>query len=585
LSHASPEERVVSLTVAAEPPRPHGQRAGVAAAASGIADLQRHVLRAGATAARGMAEIEERSRLLDAALAAAAQQASDSTATAGALEKSFGAEIAEIVREVRERLDTIIAQLAAKAGEASRVLAEISEIGSAINLLALNATIEAAHAGEKGRGFSIVAREVRALAQRTMQGARDAGRSFDLRDVQAAMAQSAARSNGLLDELVGHVGRSLTQVRDLCGDMGRQLADIGENNRVIHEAVGAAAEASARMTAKATWCRDLSEAVSACAAAGDGAALRTVLADQHLVADPDRDRLDEVLARGAVRIAIEPAFVGLSFRLRDGEPLRGLDVDYAAAFARWLGVRCEFVTHPWDRCIELLDFGRQVGEAPVDLVWTALPPSESYEGVAFSEPYTHLAYVLARRSGDARVRTLRDLGGRVLGCINDPAAFATLEEAGVRWGANADKSAGKVRLANLIAYGDQSRIHDALAEGAVDAFGVDHPIFYWACTAPESRWRGKIEILPGNLAPVAWHYAVGVKAEAASYRLLAKVNEFIAWFARTPERLAIERTWQGDRLASTRSYRDEPGQLKGEPELRALYEQHRTAGDTIALAG
>jgi len=155
----------------------------------------------------------------------------------------------------------------------------------------------------------------------------------------------------------------------------------------------------------------------------------------------------------------------------------------------------------------------------------------------------------------------------------------------VRWRANADKPGGKVRLANLIAYGDQTRIHDALAEGAVDAFAVDHPIFHWACTAPESRWRGKIEILPGNLAPVAWHYAVGVKAEAASCRLLAKVNEFVAWFAGTPERLAIEHTWQGNPLASTRSYRDEPGQLKGEPDLRALYEQQRTAGDVIALAG
>ena len=292
-----------------------------------------------------------------------------------------------------------------------------------------------------------------------------------------------------------------------------------------------------------------------------------------------------MLARGALRIAIEPAFIGLSFRLHEREPLRGLDVDYATAFARWLGVRCEFVTHPWDRCIELLDFGRRVGEAPVDMVWSALPPSESYEGVAFSEPYTHLAYVLARRSGDARVRGLRDLEGRVLGCINDPAAFATLEDAGVRWRANADKPGGKVRLANLIAYGDQTRIHDALAEGAVDAFAVDHPIFYWACTAPESRWRGKIEILPGNLAPVAWHYAVGVKAEAASCRLLAKVNEFIAWFARTPQRLAIERTWQGDPLASQRSYRDEPGRLQGEPELRALYEQRHAATDAIALAG
>jgi ABC-type amino acid transport substrate-binding protein len=331
------------------------------------------------------------------------------------------------------------------------------------------------------------------------------------------------------------------------------------------------------MTAKAAWCRDLSEELSDRTGGAAGSNLDDVLAHHHLVADLTYDRLEDVLDRGAVRIAIEPAFIGLSFRPNPNEPLRGLDVDYAVQFSRWLGVRCEFVTHPWDRCIELLDFGRRVGEPPVDLVWSALPPSESYVGVAFSEPYTHLAYVLARKTGDTRIRSLLDLEGKVLGCINDPAAFATLEEAGLRWRSNARRPGGKVRLANLIAYGDQSRIHDTLAEGAVDAFAVDHPIYYWACTAPESRWRGRIEIMPGNLASAPWHYAVGVKAEPASYRLLAKVNEFIRWFANRPERLAIERTWQGEALVSKRSYRDEAGQLMGEPELLELYQRHQAS--------
>jgi ABC-type amino acid transport substrate-binding protein len=554
--------------------QPADTSAGIAAVAEGIARLQWHVLRAGATGSRAMAEIEERSRLLDAALAAASQQSRDSTTTAHGLECTIGAEIAGIVGEIRERLDNISGELEAKAKEAGRVLMEISEIGNAINLLALNAAIEAAHAGEHGSGFAVVAREVRALAQRTMDGARSAARSIDLSDVQTAMGESVAKSNALLDNLVGQVGRSLTQVRSLCDDMGQQLAEIGENNHVIQEAIGAAAEASERMTGKASWCRQLSEALSRGA---DGAGLDEILTQHHLVADRTHDRLEEVLKRGELRVAIEPAFIGLSFRLRPGEALRGLDVDYASAFARWLGVRCEFVTHPWDRCVELLDFGRQVGEAPVDLVWTALPPSDAYEGIAFSEPYTHLAYVLARRSGDERIRSLRDLDGKVLGCINDPAAFATLEEAGVRWRANAERRGGKVRLANLIAYGDQSRIHDALADGAVDAFAVDHPIYYWACTAPESRWRGRIEILPGNIAAVPWHYAVGVKADPASYRLLAKVNEFIRWFANRPERMAIERTWQGDPLVSDRSYRDEPGRLMGEPELREIFQRHQAS--------
>jgi ABC-type amino acid transport substrate-binding protein len=568
-------------------PAPEMQRVelfeGIAVAAKGIASLQGHVLRAGAAGDRAMSEIEERSRLLDAALKAAAQRSHESTAAADGLQSTISAEIATIVMEIRERLDGIAADLEKKASDASRVLAEISAIGNSINLLALNAAVEAAHAGAHGRGFAIVAQEVRELAQRTMDGARNAAASIDLTGVQAAMAESVERSNGLLDDLLGHVGKSLSHVRKICDEMSHQLEAIGENNRVIHEAVGAGTEASHRVTAKVTWCRDLSESIRDVTNSGNDIALENILAEHHLVADPDYDRLDDVMERGIVRIAIEPAFIGLSFRLHPGERLRGLDVDYAVAFSRWLGVRCQFVTHPWDCCVELLDFGRRPGEAPVDLVWTALPPSASYENLAFSEPYTHLAYVLARRAGDDRVRSLRDLEGKVLGCINDPAAFATLEEAGLRWRANAERPGGKVRLANLIAYGDQSRIHDVLADGAVDAFAVDHPIYYWACTAPESRWRGRIEIVPGNLASAPWHYAVGIKAEPSSYRLLAKVNEFIRWFATRPERLAIEQTWQGQPLSSNRSYRDEPGDLMGEPDLREMHLRHRGRSCPVAV--
>ncbi len=53
--------------------------------------------------------------------------------------------------------------------------------------------------------------------------------------------------------------------------------------------------------------------------------------------------------------------------------------------------------------------------------------------------------------------SIDDLDGKTLGIINDPGAFQLLEDLGVRWGANADKPGGKVRLANLIAYSDQSR--------------------------------------------------------------------------------------------------------------------------------
>jgi len=144
-------------------------------------------------------------------------------------------------------------------------------------------------------------------------------------------------------------------------------------------------------------------------------------------------------------------------------------------------VRVEFVEYPWDQCTELLHAGTQRGKVEADLVWSALPPNSAWQGVAFSATYTWLRYVLARRINDARIEGLSSLEGKILGCINDPAALATLEAAGLRWGKHRRQEPGTIRLANLISYSDQSLIHDALANGVVDVFAVDQPIF--ACRA------------------------------------------------------------------------------------------------------
>ncbi|MBI3146853.1 MAG: hypothetical protein HYZ18_16670 [Pseudogulbenkiania sp.] len=100
-------------------------------------------------------------------------------------------------------------------------------------------------------------------------------------------------------------------------------------------------------------------------------------------------------------------------------------------------------------------------------------------------------------------------------------------------------------LANLIAYSEQGRIHDSVADGVVDAFAVERPIFHWAATGAGSRWRGRIDILPDNLAGQAWHYCVGVAATPENQRLLGKIDEFLHGFLHTPERAEIERKWQG----------------------------------------
>ncbi len=116
-----------------------------------------------------------------------------------------------------------------------------------------------------------------------------------------------------------------------------------------------------------------------------------------IVRNPDWDRLAEIRRRGAVRIAIEPSFMGVSFRPQPGADLTGLDADYARAFAAWLGVKCEFVEHSWGGLTELLYTGRTPEEEPADLVWSALPPDQAYHRIAYSETYTWFPYVVCRR--------------------------------------------------------------------------------------------------------------------------------------------------------------------------------------------
>ena len=111
-------------------------------------------------------------------------------------------QVAALAQETETRI-TALEELMVKVTAMSRIIGEISE---QTNLLALNAAIEAARAGEHGRGFAVVADEVRALAQRSQGSAADI--ATNILQVQTTMQQV----RGSMGSVVEKTGKSMMEV-------------------------------------------------------------------------------------------------------------------------------------------------------------------------------------------------------------------------------------------------------------------------------------------------------------------------------------------------------------------------------------
>jgi methyl-accepting chemotaxis protein len=136
-----------------------------------------------------------------------------------------------------------IGQLSNSAGEISRIIEVIRDIADQTNLLALNAAIEAARAGEQGRGFAVVADEVRKLADKTGQAASQiVGMVKEIQDQTTSAVQSMESSVDQVrigTELADKAGESLNgivQLVEQVSDMIRQISNASaEQNSAAEE--------------------------------------------------------------------------------------------------------------------------------------------------------------------------------------------------------------------------------------------------------------------------------------------------------------------------------------------------------------
>ena len=161
-----------------------------------------------------------------------------------------GRSIMEKARDLSDNIDGALKELNNEvnilndnAGQIAIVIAVINEISDQTNLLALNAAIEAARAGEAGRGFAVVADEVRNLAEKTSNSTKQIGETVS--DMQKSITTVTARMDTitkmLLEQRTG-IDSSFNNFQDIYKsslDLNQSISEIiaasEEQNAVIHQ--------------------------------------------------------------------------------------------------------------------------------------------------------------------------------------------------------------------------------------------------------------------------------------------------------------------------------------------------------------
>ena len=178
-----------------------------------------------------------------------AQQANERAVAGASVVEGTVEVMNRIAEQVRSTAKTMEG-LGARGDQIGEIVGTIEDIADQTNLLALNAAIEAARAGEQGRGFAVVADEVRALAERTTRATREIGEMIkaiqhETRSAVTAMEQGvkevetgtaeAARSGEALQDILAQINNVVAEVNQIAVAAEEQTAITGEISGNIHK--------------------------------------------------------------------------------------------------------------------------------------------------------------------------------------------------------------------------------------------------------------------------------------------------------------------------------------------------------------
>ena len=203
---------------------------------AGIEDQQNQIEQVATAVTEMSSTAQEVARSAESA-AEATQKASEETQSSQKVMESSIASISTLADEINQARDVIknLASESERIGAASKTIQEIAE---QTNLLALNAAIEAARAGEQGRGFAVVADEVRALAARTEET------TTDIQNVTNRLNASMQQAVGVMESSQGSAMRVVEQSQQTEASLRSIMEHVRTINSMNAQVATAAEEQS-----------------------------------------------------------------------------------------------------------------------------------------------------------------------------------------------------------------------------------------------------------------------------------------------------------------------------------------------------